>query len=148
MSLDVMLHMPGHKTESGSGIFVRENGQVKEISREEWDEKFPGKEPFTGIKEGGDEVYSANITHNLYEMAEKAGIGEALWRPEEIFITRAYQLIQPLNDGLARLRHEQKYYEKFNPSNGWGTCGGLVQFVQEYLTACERYPDAEVSVSR
>lgn len=30
------------------------------------------------------EVFSANITHNLGEMADKAGIYKACWRPEEI----------------------------------------------------------------
>lgn len=30
-------------------------------------------------------VFSANITHNLGEMADKAGIYKALWRPEDLF---------------------------------------------------------------
>ena len=31
-----------------------------------------------------DEVYSANITHNLGGMAREGGIYQACWRPEEI----------------------------------------------------------------
>lgn len=34
-----------------SGIFVRENGMTKEISREEWDRRNPGREPVRVIKE-------------------------------------------------------------------------------------------------
>jgi hypothetical protein len=39
------------------------------------------------------EVYSDNITHNLGEMADAAGIYKALWRPEEIGITKAAELV-------------------------------------------------------
>lgn len=49
------------------------------------------------------EVFGSNITHNLGEMAEEAGIYKHLWRPEEIGITKADQLIAPLREGLARL---------------------------------------------
>jgi hypothetical protein len=30
----------------GSGIFVRENGAAREITREEWDRRHPGADPF------------------------------------------------------------------------------------------------------
>ena len=49
------------------------------------------------------DVYDANITHNLTEMADKAGIYEALWRPEEINVKKAKDLIRPLEIGLAAL---------------------------------------------
>ena len=48
MSLNVYLTLKGSENHhEGSGIFVRENGETKEITRAEWDEKFPGREPFT-----------------------------------------------------------------------------------------------------
>ena len=43
-----------------------------------------------------EELFNANITHNLGEMARKAGIYHYLWRPEEIDITFASELIDPL----------------------------------------------------
>lgn len=95
-----------------------------------------------------DEFYDANITHNLTRMADAAGIYQHLWRPDEIGITVAADLIQPLRDGLARLRDEPEYFKSFNPSNGWGDYDGLVRFVQRYLAACEEHPDATVHVSR
>jgi len=94
------------------------------------------------------EVYSANITHNLTKMAEAAGIYEALWRPEEIGITTAGQLIEQLRAGLAKLEADPAYYETFNAANGWGLYEHFVPFVRGYLKACEENPDATVEVDR
>jgi hypothetical protein len=93
-------------------------------------------------------VYSRNITHNLNRMATEAGIYEHLWRPDEICVTKAAQLIEPLKAGLALLLAEPERFRDFNPANGWGSYEGLVEFVQEYLSACEENPDADVSVWR
>lgn len=96
----------------------------------------------------GDGVYSANITHNLGKMADAAGIYKHLWRPEEIGIQTASQLIEPLTEGLARLRENPEKYAAFNAANGWGTYPGFVSFVEQYLNKCREYPGAVVSVSR
>jgi hypothetical protein len=95
-----------------------------------------------------DSLFSANITHNLNGMADEAGIYLYLWRPEEVGVTHARQLIEPLRAGLRRLESDEEDFAKFNPKNGWGSCDGLVAFVREYLRACEEYPDATVEVSR
>jgi hypothetical protein len=123
------------------------------------------------------EVFDANITHNLNKMAAEAGIYEALWRPAELDPERAARiraaqdrkdyhgpegayaieseatihardLIQPLRAGLALLKAEPDRFKAFNPENGWGSYDDFVPWVERYLTACEEYPDAEVSVSR
>jgi hypothetical protein len=92
--------------------------------------------------------YSANITHNLNTMADKAGIYKQLWRPDEIRVTKASELIIPLTEGLKKLKASPDKYKKFNPDNGWGDYEGLVEFVKNYLEACTQYPDANVTVSR
>ena len=160
MSLDVYLRFPGVQKEAGSGIFIRENGATKEITREEWDRRYPDVEPVTfnqKVYENDerpascrtqDEVYSANITHNLNTMAEAAGIYECLWRPEEIGITYAAQLIDPLSHGLQELCRAPERFWPLNPPNGWGDYDGLVSFVEKYLLACIKYPEATVEVSR
>jgi hypothetical protein len=94
------------------------------------------------------EVYWRNITHNLNRMADEAGIYKHLWRPDEIGVSRAGDLIQPLRDGLAVLESDPERFKQFNPANGWGSYEGLVDFVREYLAACEANPDAEIEVSR
>ena len=94
------------------------------------------------------EVFGANITHNLTEMAREAGIYKHLWRPDEIGITKAVQLIEPLKAGLGILVLDPKRFKEFNPENGWGNYGGLVKFITKYLEACENNPDADINVSR
>ena len=94
------------------------------------------------------EVYTANITHNLNRMAEEAGIYQHLWRPEEIDIHTAEQLIEPLRAGLALLESDEPRFRKFDASNGWGRYEHLVEFVREYLAACEQDPNAKVSIWR
>lgn len=94
------------------------------------------------------EVYSANITHNLGRMAEEAGIYKALWRPEEIGITKAEQLIEPLTAGLALLKSDPPRFEAHNAPNGWGLYKHFVPFVENYLAACMENPGAAVRVWR
>lgn len=93
-------------------------------------------------------VYDSNITHNLGKMAEAAGIYQALWRPEEIGITKAEQLIAPLTEGLTKLKADPAKYEAFNAPNGWGVYEHFVPFVEQYLAACVGNPDADIHVSR
>jgi hypothetical protein len=150
MSLDVYLiaDVPPLAPTGGSGIFVRRNGQTVEITREEWDRAFPGTDPVVLSAEANVDtgVYSANITHNLAGMAELADLYRYLWRPEEVGIDKAGELIDPLTKGLERLRSNPDYFKIHNPPNGWGDYHGLVGFVAEYLDACKKYPNAKVSV--
>ena len=95
-----------------------------------------------------EEIYYSNITHNLGEMAQQAGIYKHLWRPEDIGIAIARQLIEPLTYGLAVLESDPIYFRQFDAKNGWGTYANLVFFVTKYLDACKEYPDALVSVCR
>jgi hypothetical protein len=151
MSLDVYLISKNPiSKEKGSGIFIRENGATREISLEEWNEKFPGTEPvvINNTDDESNEVYSANITHNLTEMADAAGIYKALWRPEEIGITQAKQLIEPLTKGLKKLKKSPEKYKKFDSPNGWGLYIHFVPFVENYLKACIENPESYVEVWR
>jgi len=91
-------------------------------------------------------IFEANITHNLNRMAQAAGIYEALWCPDEIGITKAAQLIEPLAIGLKLLQNNPEQFKKYNPENGWGNYGCLVDFVRGYLHACVETPDADVAV--
>lgn len=93
-------------------------------------------------------VYDANITHNLNAMAEAAGIYRACWRPEEVAITKAAQLVEPLRAGLAWLKANKVEAERYNAPNGWGLYEHFVPWVEQYLAACEANPEATVRVSR
>lgn len=98
--------------------------------------------------ECGNELYSRNITHNLNKMADAAGIYKVLWRPEEIGVKYASQIIQPLTDGLIILVLNKKEFEQYNPDNGWGNYEGLVMFCADYLQACKDNSDALIRVRR
>jgi hypothetical protein len=151
MSLDVYLLIKEPIIKKASSwIFVRENGQTKQITQEEWTARNPNSEHVRFHQEESEttSVYSDNITHNLNRMATEAGIYEHLWRPDEIKIAYANELIEPLREGLHRLKSEPEKYKKLNPENGWGSYDVLVRFVENYLNACYEYPDADVEVSR
>jgi len=151
MSLDVYLTVEDtHKLHTEPRIFVREDGQTKQITRAEWDERFPNHEPVTMVAgvDSGRTVYRANITHNLNTMANAVGVYKHLWRPDEIGITEAKQLIKPLRRGLTKLEGRPEKFKEYNPDNGWGNYEGLVNFIKGYLAACRQYPNATVSVSR
>ena len=94
------------------------------------------------------EVFSANITHNLGKMADKALIYKACWHPEDIGAKQAKDIILILERGLADMEARPQYYKQFNSPNGWGTYNNFVPWVRRYLDACREYPDAEIKVSR
>lgn len=95
-----------------------------------------------------EEVYSANITHNLAEMASKAGIYEALWEPEEINAEKAKDIIEIVEAGLTDLKNRPEYFKQFNSPNGWGIYKHFVPFVEKYLNALKENPEACIEVSR
>jgi len=115
-----------------------------------------------------EDLFHSNITHNLNEMADEAGLYETLWRPyrlntnydvsientdsEYTFESNnqviASDLITSLENGLAKLKSDSNHFKQFNPSNGWGNYDVLVSFVEKYLFVCKQYPYAIVNVSR
>ena len=114
-----------------------------------------------------EEIYGANITHNLCEMAEQAGIYKALWRPyqlhkdyvhtedykiemefENSVTIIASDIIDVIEQGLDLLKNRPDYFSKFNSPNGWGTYVHFVPFVENYLNALKQYPNLIVIVDR
>ena len=95
----------------------------------------------------GDDGFSANITHNLGDMADAAGIYGILWHPEDNGITTARQLIVPLIKAVADMRAHPDIYKVHDSENGWGTYADFVPWLERLLEACEANPDARVEVS-
>ena len=93
------------------------------LTRKKWVSYDEGK---THTEEN-EEVYWANITHNLSKMAGEAGIYEALWRPEEIGKTKATEIVE-----LADLKARPEHFKTFNSPNGWGMYEHFVPFVEKY----------------
>jgi len=93
-------------------------------------------------------IFEKNITHNMTSMAGAVELYQPLWRPEELGITKAQQLIKPLKAGLQKLKRAPTLYKQMNPDNGWGSYEALIAFTEEYLAACIENPTAEIEVSR
>ena len=91
---------------------------------------------------------SHNITHNLNKMAEAVGLYDVLWRPDEIGITTASQMIVPLEKGLEELVANPDKYKVFNPPNGWGNYDVFVSFCKSVLRTCQENPDAVIEADR
>ena len=100
------------------------------------------------LEEKEEEVFEANITHNLSEMADKAGIYEACWVPEKIGATKAKDILPILEKGYADMKARPNYFKQFNSPNGWGLYKHFLPWVREYLEACKEYPECEIRVDR
>ena len=147
MSLDVSLLSDTPIEKIGTGVFVRKDGANVELTLDEVREKWPEADVSQDRYESN-EIYSANITHNLNTMAAAAGLYEALWRPDENDWKKAGDLIEVLEAGLEKLKADPEKFTKYEPDNGWGTYDGLVEFTTKYLAACKANPEARVEVSR
>lgn len=93
-------------------------------------------------------VWSANITHNVNDMAAIVGAYHYLWRPENVGVVRAADNIENLRRSLGMMYLNYERMKAMNPENGWGDVNGLIDFTKEYLDACIKYPDAIIEVSR
>lgn len=90
---------------------------------------------------------SLNVTHNLNNMAKAVGLYEVLWRPEELAISTASQMIAPLEKGIDELVANPDKYNKFNPPNGYGSYEDFIGFCKSVLHNCREYPDAVIEAS-
>lgn len=145
MSLDVYLHEPNPEYsvwQERKSNSVAEAGEMQGITPLV-EQYYQDRKP-----EQFNEVYWANITHNLGKMADAAGIYQHLWRPEELGIILAKDLIEPLTEGLKKMKADPDHYKQFNASNGWGLYEHFIPWIEKYLEACKQYPEAEISVSR
>lgn len=114
-----------------------------------------------------EQLFSANITHNLGKMADKAGIYDALWRPyrlhkdykhfdiddeeyefEQSVTIYAKDIVDIVEKGLKKIKNKPEYYAKFNSPNGWGTYENFVPWIERYLEALKEYPESKIEVDR
>lgn len=154
MSLDIYLKSPRKIKKLGTGIFVRENAEVKELTYEEAVVKYPGADIRLKTYET-DEVWTGNITHNLTEMAEHVSGKEGhtlytiLWHPEMIFTAGkilSADIIPYLESTIMVLIKDRETLKKYNPENGWGTYEQLLKFTIEFYQNCLENEYAEVIV--
>lgn len=151
MSLDVTLIADRPITKRSTGIFIRRNGATVELTLQEAREQWPERADLIEEHEvETHEVYTANITHNLGEMAAvvSENFYKALWRPEDIGAKQALDLILPITRGVQTLEANSRKFIALQPANGWGTYRQLLDFAKAYENACRTYPTAKVEVDR
>ncbi len=148
MSLDVTLKADLSSRikewEENKSRSLKEAGEMKgliPLIKEYYEDRKP-------VETEDDYLFSANITHNLGEMADAVGIYKHLWRPEELGIKTAKELIEPIMKGLTDMKARPDHYKKFDAKNGWGTYNDFIPWIEKYLAACIEYPNSLILVSR
>lgn len=111
-------------------------------------EKFISYDNFSTSVVEREIVYNSGITHNLGAMARESNLYYALWRPEEIGIEKASELIVLLTKGLLNLKQRPNYFKTYNSPNGWGMYEHFIPFVEKYLEACKEYPNSKIEIDR
>lgn len=91
-------------------------------------------------------LFDYNITHNLREMAEKAGCG-LLW-DYNIVDKKASILIEPLKTAVSNLKRDPDKFDTFNSPNGWGLRIHFLPWLIKLLEKCEEFPDAILGISK
>lgn len=86
-------------------------------------------------------IWEGALTHNLAAMARACGLWEPMWgsagKERE-----ASQVVEPIEQGLKRLRASQARLRKLEPSNGWGRWEDLEAVAVELLRQARAQPGA------
>lgn len=94
------------------------------------------------------DIYHGSVSHNCNAMAMVAGCYHAVWRPDEIGIETAKDLIPHLENGILEMREKKLELMRHEPANGFGSYEGLLRFLESYLSACRRNPKTKVYACR
>ncbi len=97
-------------------------------------------------------VYELNITNNLIPMVDAYSptYGTLLWHPYEVasLITEGVVLARSIvyfyEDLLVELLRNRNTYERYNPTNGWGSYTLLINSLTELISYCHKYPKSVV----
>lgn len=101
------------------------------------------------LHQDGREVFSANYTHNVGEIAEAVGLYKCVWRTEECpEIRKAGDLVEPLRQGIQKLKEDPSKFKALEPDNKWGDLKTFIPWLERYCAACLCYPDAEITSAR
>lgn len=162
MSLDLYIKSNTPVLHRGTGIFIREDGETKELKTKEEVLKYFQANP-EDIEETSyeDHIYfHINITHNLTNMASQCKtMGLCInYNPDKKDILTLYDLLWHPKDNLnievptleyltdiitcyKKLLECPEYFKKYNPENGWGTYEQLVKRTKEYIIALTKISD-------
>lgn len=161
MSLDLYIISKTPVLHRGTGVYIRENGETKELTtKQEVLTYFPDIDSDT-IEEKtyeDDTYFHINITHNLTDMADECKVlgtckynsdstvvtlYDLMWHPEDSLniTTPNMDYLEDIISCYRKLLEEPDYFKKFNPDNGWGTYEQLAKRTKEYINALTSISD-------
>jgi hypothetical protein len=95
------------------------------------------------------DVGDFNFSHSYGEMASVCHIYPFLWRAPECGITKASQLVMPLEHAISVIRDQKDRCLNAAPDGGWGGASGeFLCKLKKLLEVCKEYPNAEINTSR
>lgn len=89
-----------------------------------------------------------NYTSNVSGMWSKALGGETLGDLIEAKGKRNADLVEPLTVAVAEMKEAPEFFREMNPSNGWGSYEGALDYLVWMLEMCRAVPDGWVEVWR
>lgn len=92
-----------------------------------------------------EELFSANITHNLTRMWREAGVFDALYESEG---KRAADIVGALTEGVATMAREPDRFHAFSAPNKWGTYEQALPWLERVREACIESPYGVIHISR
>lgn len=112
-----------------------------------------------------EEYWSANITHNMCNMANHIPVSYTInneeyennlymlvWRPEEVGIGNVCNntdvVAQALQSGISYMILHREELLQYNPSNNWGSYDSFLPWLIEYWNKCLENPDCLIECSR
>lgn len=161
MSLDLYIISKTPVLHRGTGVYIRENGETKELTtKQEVLTHFPDMNPDT-IEEKtyeDDTYFHINITHNLVTMADECKVHgtcnynsdsavvtlyDLMWHPKDNLniTTPNMDYLEDIMSCYRKLLEEPDFFKKFNPDNGWGTYEQLAKRTKEYINALTSISD-------
>lgn len=146
MSLDLYIVSKTPIKKTGTGVYIRENGETRELkTKEEVQKYFPGRNVEEKVYET-DGVWHGNMTHNLGKMADRVkprerSLYQLFWHPTETAVTRqwvsevfeCYQELKNRKDYYKPMEEENRVTEKNGETYIWGTYDNLVKFTKSLL---------------
>lgn len=93
---------------------------------------------------GWHQITSANITHNIVPMWEKAGVYEVLYNSAG---KRAKDVLPILRKGLLHMSTNAGEYLPLNPPNGWGDYYSALAWLKQLCDTFSNNPDATITIS-
>ena len=89
------------------------------------------------------EVWTRNITHDVWKMWEKAGVRDAFYESDGHI---AEEYIEALGSGLRHFVEHYPEYEKLNSSNGWAMAENALPWLFNAYRAFAANPKARIRV--